>query len=228
MRILVIEDELKVAGFIKRGLKEEGYAVDIASDGEEGHYYATTNDYDLIILDLMLPKMDGLTLCQELRKDNISIPIIILTAKDTVKDKVTGLDTGADDYLTKPFAFEELQARIRALLRKKNHQASTILQAADLTLNTVTHKAARSGREIPLTTKEYSLLEYLMRNADSVVTRTMISEHVWDINFDTFTNVIDVYINYLRNKIDKGHKKKLIHTLRGRGYILKKDRTDTP
>jgi heavy metal response regulator len=226
MRILIIEDEVKVAGFIKRGLKEEGYAVDVAYDGEEGHYNALTNEYDLIILDLMLPKMDGITLCQKLRQDHISIPILILTAKDSIRDKVTGLDSGADDYLTKPFAFEELLARVRALLRKNIPQHSTLLQVDDLVLDTVTHKAKRAGEEIPLTTKEYTLLEYLMRNAGSVITRTMISEHVWDINFDTFTNVIDVYINYLRNKIDKGRKKKLIQTLRGRGYILKKNKKD--
>jgi len=221
MRILVIEDEKKVADFIKRGLKEEGYAVDVASDGEEGLFQAMEIAYDLILLDLMLPKLDGISLCKKLRQNNIHIPLIMLTAKDSVKDKVTGLDSGADDYLTKPFSFEELLARIRALLRKgKNHQP-TRLQVADLALDLVRHKVWRGDEEIMLTSKEYALMEYFMRNAGAVITRTMIAEHVWDINFDTFTNVIDVYVNYLRNKIDKDQKSKLIHTIRGRGYILK-------
>ncbi len=221
MRILIIEDEKKIADFIKRGLKEEGYAADVAYDGENGRFLAKTNDYDLIVLDLMLPIVDGLTLCRQLRSQKLTAPILILTAKDSIKDKVTGLDSGADDYLTKPFAFEELLARIRALLRKKDTQPSTRLKVSDLVLDLLTHKVARAGREIILTTKEFALLEYLMRNARSVVTRTMISEHVWDINFDTTTNVIDVYVNYLRRKIDEGSKKKLIHTIRGRGYVLK-------
>lgn len=221
MRILVVEDERKIADFIRRGLKEEGYAVDAAYDGEQGHFLAATNDYDLIILDLMLPKTDGISICKKLREKKIFVPILMLTAKDTVKDKVAGLDSGADDYLTKPFAFEELLARIRALLRKKDNESPTTLQAGDLVLDLLTHRVTRDGKEIILTTKEYALLEYLMRNAGAVVTRTMISEHVWDINFDTLTNVIDVYINYLRNKVDRCFKKKLIHTIRGRGYSLK-------
>ena len=221
MRILVIEDEKKIADFVKRGLKEEGYAVDVAYDGENGFFLAKTNDYDLILLDLMIPKMDGIALCKKLKEEKIFTPIIMLTAKTTVKDKVTGLDSGADDYLTKPFVFEELLARIRAILRKKEGKAPTVLQIDDLILDLLSHKVTRSGKEIPLTAKEYSLLEYLMRNSGNIVTRTMISEHVWDIDFDTFTNVIDVYINYLRNKIDSGYKKKLINTVRGRGYILK-------
>ncbi|MDD3906306.1 MAG: response regulator transcription factor [Candidatus Omnitrophica bacterium] len=222
MRILVIEDEKKIADFIKRGLKEEGYAVDTAGDGENGLFLAKTNNYDLILLDLLLPKLDGIQVCKVLREEKIPSPIIMLTAKDAVKDKVTGLDAGADDYLTKPFAFEELLARIRAILRKKSEvQEETKLHVADLLFDLHTHKVTRSGKEIELTSKEYALLEYLMRNAGKVVTRTMISEHVWDIDFDTFTNVIDVYINYLRNKVDSGAKKKLIHTVRGRGYILK-------
>jgi len=222
MRILVIEDEVKIAQFIKRGLKEEGYAVDVAGDGEEGHFMLSSNDYDAIILDLMLPKIDGLTLCSTLRKEGNQTPIIMLTAKDTVKDKVKGLDSGADDYLPKPFAFEELLARVRVLLRKKDSRVQTQLKVDDLTLDLLTHKVTREGREIELTVKEYALLEYLMRNAGNIVTRTMISEHVWDINFDTFTNVIDVYINYLRNKIDSGFADKMIHTVRGKGYLLKK------
>ena len=221
MRILVIEDEKKIADFVRRGLKEEGYAVDIAYDGEQGYFLAKTNDYDVILLDLMLPKIDGITLCKRLKEESVASPVIMLTAKDTVKDKVRGLDSGADDYLTKPFDFEELLARIRAILRKKDSGAATKLQVEDLTLDLVTHRVTRAGREIELTAKEYALLEYLMRNAGTVVTRTMISEHVWDIDFDSFTNVIDVYINYLRNKIDTGYKKKLIHTIRGRGYVLR-------
>ena len=221
MRILVIEDEKKIADFIKRGLKEEGYAVDTARDGEEGCFLAKTNDYDLIVLDIMLPKMDGISLCRKMREEKINMPILMLTAMGAVKDKVTGLDAGADDYLTKPFAFEEFLARIRALLRKKDLPETAKLLIEDLELDLVTHKVIRANKEIPLTGREYALLEYLMRNIGTVVTRTMISEHVWDINFDTFTNVIDVYINYLRKKIDEGNKKKLIHTLRGRGYILK-------
>ncbi|MBU0604928.1 MAG: response regulator transcription factor [Candidatus Omnitrophica bacterium] len=223
MRILVVEDEKKIAEFIRRGLKEEGYAVDMAHDGEEGLFLAKTNDYDLVLLDLMLPKLDGLTLCKKLKGAKIKTPVIMLTAKNTVKEKVMGLDSGADDYLTKPFAFEELLARIRAMLRKKDARTPTKLKAADLELDLLTHKVIRGSREIELTTKEFSLLEYLMRNEGTIVTRTMISEHVWDIDFDTFTNVIDVYINYLRNKVDSGSKKKLIHTVRGRGYILKEE-----
>lgn len=223
MRILVVEDEKKIADFIKRGLKEEGYAVDVAGDGEEGLFLAKTNDYDLVLLDLMLPKIGGLVLCKKLKTSDVKTPVIMLTAKDTVKDKVMGLDSGADDYLTKPFAFEELLARIRAILRKQDSQAPTKLTIADLSLDLITHKVTRGSKEIQLTTKEYSLLEYLMRNKGVIVTRTMISEHVWDIDFDTFTNVIDVYINYLRNKIDSDFDNKLIHTVRGRGYILKEE-----
>lgn len=221
MRILVIEDEKKIATFIKRGLKEEGYAVDIALDGEEGHFMATTNDYDLVILDLMIPKMDGVTLCKKLRQEKFITPIIMLTAKTDVQDKITGLDSGANDYITKPFAFEELLARVRVHLRKNSEQNPTRYEVADLTLDLLTHKVTRAKKEINLTAKEYTLLAYLMRNAGQVLTRTMIAEHVWDIHFDAFTNVIDVYINYLRSKIDNGHKKKLIHTIRGRGYVLK-------
>jgi len=217
----VIEDEKKVAEFISNGLNEEGYAVDIAHDGDQGYFLATTNEYDAILLDIMLPKMDGITLCTSLRGEENHTPILMLTAKDAIKDKVRGLDAGADDYLTKPFAFEELLARIRSLLRKKYLQQKTRFQVDDLVLDTITHTATRAGSEITLSVKEYALLEYLMRNAGSVVTRTMIAEHVWDINFDTFTNVIDVYISYLRNKIDREHKTKLIHTVRGRGYVLK-------
>jgi heavy metal response regulator len=221
MRVLVIEDEKKVADFISNGLAEEGYAVDVAHDGDQGYFLATTNEYDAILLDIMLPKMDGFTLCTKLRAEDNHTPILMLTAKDAIKDKVRGLDAGADDYLTKPFAFEELLARIRSLLRKKSLQQKTRFQVDNLVLDTITHIVSRGEREIQLSVKEYALLEYLMRNTGSVVTRTMIAEHVWDISFDTFTNVIDVYISYLRNKIDRGHETKLIHTVRGRGYVLK-------
>ncbi len=220
MRILVVEDEKKIAGFIKRGLKEEGYAVDVAADGDEGYELASVSDYDLIILDIMLPKCDGVTLCKKLRADKLEAPIIMLTAKTSVQDKVTGLDAGANDYLTKPFAFEELLARMRVLLRRAV-QPATRLQVADLALDLLSHKVARADRDIILSSREFALLEYLMRNAGTVVTRTMISEHVWDIDFDTSTNVIDVYINYLRNKIDADFDQKLIQTIRGRGYMIK-------
>lgn len=220
MRILVIEDEKKIADFIKRGLQEEGYAVDVAGDGEAGYMMIHDNEYDVVVLDLLLPKMDGIALCKKIRKEKIDVPIIMLTAKTSVDDRVTGLDSGANDYLTKPFAFEELLARIRALLRKGPYRL-TKLQAADIELDLLTHKVTRAGKEITLTSKEYALLEFLMRNQNSLVTRTMIAEHVWDVNFDTYTNIIDVYINYLRNKIDHGFDQKVIHTVRGRGYILK-------
>jgi heavy metal response regulator len=222
MRILIVEDEKKIAHLLKRGLKEEGYASDAASDGEEGLFLATTNRYDIIILDIMIPKLDGITLCQRLRDKKITAPIIMVTAKDDVSDKVKGLDSGADDYITKPFAFEELLARIRTLLRNRvSLQPPAKLRVADLTLDLLAHKVTRQDKEIFLTAKEYALLEYLMRNAGSVVTRTMVSEHVWDINFDTDTNIIDVYINYLRRKINDGFKKDLIHTIRGTGYTLR-------
>jgi heavy metal response regulator len=221
MRILLVEDELKIANFIERGLKEEHYAVDVAYKGEDALYLAEINPYDLIILDIILPDKDGLSICKEIRDKNMDTPILILTAKDGLKDKVQGLDQGADDYLTKPFAFEELLARVRALLRRKRADKTTILKVADLELDQLTHKVKRAGKEIILTGKEYGLIEYLMLHANQVVTRTMISEHVWNEDFDSFTNVTDVYINYLRNKIDKGFDKPLIHTLRGVGYILK-------
>ncbi|MEI7905449.1 MAG: response regulator transcription factor [Candidatus Firestonebacteria bacterium] len=220
MRILVIEDEKKIAAFIKRGLKEEGYAVDAASDGEEGVFLAVDKEYDLIILDIMIPKLDGLSVCRAIRKKGLETPIIMLTAKDTVKDKVAGLDAGADDYLTKPFAFEELLARVRAGLRKNSRKSGTVLKIEDLELDPVSHKVIRSKKTIELTSKEYSLLEYMLRNQGKVITRNMIAEHVWDIDFDTGTNVIDVYINYLRKKIDQGFPRKLINTVRGRGYRL--------
>ena len=221
MRILIVEDEKKVAAFIKKGLEEETYAVDIAIDGEEGLHLGEQNPYDLIILDLMLPKINGLDILSRLRAKKIETPILLLTAKDSVEDKVEGLNQGADDYLTKPFAFSELLARIRVLLRRGKAETKTTLKIADLTLDLVSHKVNRGNGEIELTGKEYSLLEYFMRNQEKVLTRTMIAEHVWDYNFDTFTNVIDVYVNHLRKKIDKNFPAKLLHTLRGVGYVMK-------
>lgn len=217
----MVEDEKKISSFIRRGLKEEGYAVDVAADGEAAYEMASTNDYNMILLDLMIPKIDGVTVCKKLRHDKVSVPILMLTAKDDVLNRVEGLDSGADDYLTKPFAFEELLARIRAQLRKKDNEQVTKYQVGDLVLDILKHKVERAGQEIILSTKEYSLLELLMRHAGEVVTRTMISEQVWDIHFDTTSNVIDVYINYLRTKINTGHDKPLIETVRGRGYRLK-------
>ena len=221
MRLLIIEDEKKVAGFIKKGLEEETYVVDVAYDGEEGLLLAQQGEYDLIILDLMLPVMDGLEVLSRLRAKKNDVPIILLTAKNSVEDKVIGLNKGADDYLTKPFAFSELMARIRVLLRRGKAETKTELQIDNLTLDLVSHKVKRNGEEIELTGKEYSLLEYFLRNQGKVLTRTMIAEHVWDYNFDTFTNVIDVYVNHLRKKIDKNYPKKLLHTLRGVGYIMR-------
>ena len=222
MRILVVEDDKKVAGFIKKGLEEESYAVDVAYDGEDGLHFGSEGQYDLIILDIMLPKKDGLEILSQLRDQGKDTPILLLTAKDAVDDKVAGLNKGADDYLTKPFAFSELLARVRVLLRRGKAEVKTTLMISDLTLDLVSHKVNRGGDEIELTGKEYGLLEYFMRNQEKVLTRTMIAEHVWDYNFDTFTNVIDVYINHLRKKIDKGRELKLLHTLRGVGYVMKK------
>jgi len=222
MRILVVEDDKKVAGFIKKGLEEETYAVDVAYDGEDGLHFGSEGQYDLIVLDIMLPKIDGLEILSKLRDQGKDTPILLLTAKDAVDDRVTGLNQGADDYLTKPFAFSELLARVRVLLRRGKAEVKTTLMILDLTLDLVSHTVNRGGDEIELTGKEYSLLEYFMRNQEKVLTRTMIAEHVWDYNFDTFTNVIDVYINHLRKKIDKGRELKLLHTLRGVGYVMKK------
>ena len=223
MRILVVEDEAKVASFIRRALKEESYAVDVCGDGARGLDLARAGCYDLIILDLMLPGMPGLEVLQTLRTEQVAAPVLILTARSELDQKVKGLDAGADDYLTKPFAIEELVARVRALLRRGTGEAAGALQVDDLALNPATREVTRGGKRIELTTKEYALLEYLMRNAGRVLTRPMIAEHVWNQDFDTFTNVIDVYVNYLRNKIDRGQERKLIQTVRGSGYQLKAD-----
>jgi len=223
MRILVVEDEKKVAGFIKKGLEEESYAVDVAYDGVEGEYMASTNDYDVIVLDIMLPKKNGFDVVKDLRTKNIKTPVLLLTARDSVEDKVKGLDSGADDYLNKPFAFEELLARVRALMRRKDYGLAE-LKFADLVLDQATRKAKRGDEIVDLTSKEYGLLEYFLRNPNKVLTRTMIAEHVWDYTFDSDTNIIDVYVNHLRNKIDKEPFKKVIHTVRGVGYILKEEK----
>ncbi len=223
MRILVVEDEPKVASFIRRALEEESYAVDVCVDGQKGLDWAQSIDYDLIILDLMLPGIPGLELLKQLRMKGVKTPVVILTARSEVDQRVKGLDAGADDYLTKPFAIEELLARTRSLFRRAGGVPSGILQVGDLMLNPVTRDVTRGDQRIELTTKEYALLEYLMRNAGRVLTRPMITEHVWDLDFDTFTNVIDVYISYLRNKIDRGREQSLIQTVRGSGYVMRTD-----
>ncbi|MDP4175416.1 MAG: response regulator transcription factor [Bacteroidota bacterium] len=221
MKVLIIEDEKKVSSFIKRGLEEEYYTVDVAYDGKTGESMALNEEYDVILLDIMLPQKDGIAVLKTLRGEKISTPVLLLTAKHTIEEKVEGLDAGADDYLTKPFAFEELLARLRALLRRSETDKSIHLKAADLILDTQTHNVTRNGIEITLTPKEYSILEYLLRNKNRVISRTKLSEHVYDYHFDTDTNVIDVYINKLRNKIDKDFDKQLLHTVRGVGYIIK-------
>jgi DNA-binding response OmpR family regulator len=223
MRILVVEDEAKVASFIKRALEEESYAVDLCADGAQGLAMAEGGTHDLIILDVMLPSLSGVEVLAALRRKNIATPVLILTAQTQIEHKVRGLDAGADDYLTKPFAIEELLARVRALLRRGSGAAAGVLEVDDLVLNPATREVTRGGQRIELTAKEYALLDYLMRNAGRVLTRPMIAEHVWNQDFDTYTNVIDVYVNYLRAKIDKGHARRLIHTVRGSGYVLKAD-----
>lgn len=221
MRILLVEDEEKVASFVKRGLEEEDYQVEISTDGEAGLELALNNHYDLIIMDVMLPKKDGLTVIRELREKNEEVPILCLTAKDSVDDVVAGLNSGSDDYLTKPFAFAELTARVRALLRRPQLDRGAEIFFSDLRLDPVAHKVWRSDQLIELTAKEYSLLEYFVRNPNQTLTRTQIAEHVWDYTFDSFTNIIDVYVNYLRKKVDKDFSVRLIHTVRGVGYVMK-------
>ncbi len=220
MRILVVEDEKKLAGFIKKGLEEEGYALDVAHDGREGLIMAQEGVYDLVILDINLPQMDGLSVLKELRRQKGKTPVLLLTVRATIEDKVLGLDTGADDYLTKPFAFQELLARIRALLRRPAAAAAPLLRVADLTLDPARRVVIRGTEKIDLSTKEFALLDYFMRNPGRVLTRTMIAEHVWDYDFDPMSNIIDVYVTYLRKKIDSGREPKLLHTVRGVGYVL--------
>ena len=221
MRILLAEDEHKVASFIQRGLEAEQYVVDAVYDGAAALERATDGEYDLLILDVMLPIHDGLAVLKEIRARKLSLPVLLLTARDTVADKVAGLDSGADDYLTKPFAFEELVARVRALLRRGGPATAAILTLADLRLDPVTREVTRAGRRIELTAKEYALLDFFLRRAGQVVSRAVIAHHVWGVDFDTFTNVIDVYVNYLRKKIDADFEPKLLHTVRGVGYVLK-------
>lgn len=223
MKILVVEDEIKVANFLKKGLEQEYHTVDVANDGKKGLDFSLTQEYDLIVLDIMLPLLDGISVLQELRKIKIETPVLMLTAKGTVDDKVSGLDAGADDYLPKPFAFEEFLARVRALLRRKENNKSPQLKAGDLTLDIQTHKVTRSGKEIILTPKEYSILEYLLRNKNHVISRMKLTEHVYEYQFDPDTNVLDVYINKLRNKIDKDFDYQLLRTVRGVGYMIKEN-----
>ncbi len=221
MHVLVVEDEKKVASFIQRGLEAEHYTVALAYDGEDGLTQLFDGDYDLLILDVMLPKRDGLSILREVRKRGVQTPVLLLTAQDTLADKVAGLDQGADDYLTKPFAFEELLARVRALLRRGAPTQPLILTLADLSLDPVTHQVTRTGKKIDLTAKEFSLLEFFLRNPGRVLSRALIAQHVWGVDFDTFTNVIDVYVKYLRKKVDADFEPKLIHTVRGAGYVMK-------
>ena len=220
MRILIVEDEPGTAEMLSKGLREQTYAVDVAADGEEAVYQAAVNDYDLILLDVMLPRKDGFEVCREVRASGSTVPVLMLTARDRVGDRVAGLDTGADDYLTKPFDFHELTARVRALMRRGRALVPETLRVADLSIDTRARRASRAGREVELTAKEYALLEYLARREGQVVGRAEIAEHVWDENFDPFSNVIDVYIQRLRRKVDDGHDLKLIRTRRGEGYQL--------
>lgn len=224
MRVLLVEDDLKIASFIVKGLKEAGFAIGHATNGKDGLHLALNEPYDVAIIDIMLPKLDGLTLIEELRRKKINTPVIILSAKRTVDDRIKGLQTGSDDYLTKPFAFSELLARVQALIRRASGTAEpTSLGVGDLSINLLTREVKREGHKIDLPPLEFSLLEYLMHNAGRVVSKTMIMEHVWDYNFDPQTNVVEVRICRLRDRIDKGFKKKLIHTVYGAGYVLKED-----
>jgi len=221
MRVLVVEDSRRLAGIIKRGLLEEGYAVDNAYDGEEAEYMAETTPFDVVILDIMLPKKDGLAVCRDLRSKNVTTPILMLTAKDSVEDKVVGLDSGADDYLVKPFAFSELLARLRALLRREVLPKTQKLQIGELLLHPMSREVWRDGSRLELTAKEYAILEYFMRRPNAVVTRAMLGESVWDYEFDGLSNVIDVYIRRIRQKIDRDGEPSLIQTVRGAGYRLR-------
>jgi DNA-binding response OmpR family regulator len=225
MRVLVVEDEHRMATYIGRALTEEAFAVDIAHDGSKGLDLARTYEYDAIVLDLMLPEVDGLTICRSLRCEGRQMPVLMLTARDMVEDRVRGLDAGADDYLVKPFAIEELTARLRALQRRRQpHATDRILHAGPLTLDPATRVVARNGRPIALTAREYAVLEYFMRRAGSVLTRTMIAEHVWDFQFDHASNVVDVYVKHLRDKIDVAGEPSLIQAVRGVGYVFRDPR----
>ena len=221
MRILLIEDEVKLASFIKRGLIAERYAVDVAKDGRSGLELAQAYQYDLVLLDLMLPGMDGSEVLRRIRRENSSVPVLILSARDTVQDKVANMETGSDDYLTKPFAFAELSVRIKALMRRGPVNRASTIRVSDLELDRLSQQVKRAGQRIDLTSKEYALLEYLMSNAGRVLSRNMIIEHVWDESFDGITNIVDVYIRHLRNKVDTGHDSKLLRTVRGVGYTIR-------
>jgi DNA-binding response OmpR family regulator len=222
MRILVVEDERKVASFIRQGLEEEGHTVDVAEDGRAAlDLLLDMPAYDLVVLDVMLPQVDGFTVLRRLREHKIHTPVLLLTARDSVPDKVEGLDLGADDYLTKPFSFDEFLARVRALLRRGQPQLPPVLTVGDLKLDPATRRVTRSGRPVTLTTREYALLEYFMRNPGRVLTRPMIAEHVWGLDFDAESNIIDVYIGYLRRKLEDDHLPPLLHTVRGAGYVLR-------
>ncbi len=221
MRILVVEDEPGVAHFVRQGLTEAGHAVDVARDGREGLEFALAAEYDVIVLDIMLPRLNGLDLLREIRRRGGEAPVLLLTARDAIDDRVKGLDAGADDYLVKPFAFPELLARIRALLRRPPLQAGSVLRVGDLEMDLAARKVIRGGKSIELTPREFSLLEFLMRHPNQVLTRTQIAEHVWNFDFYNESNVVDVYIGYLRRKIDRGFSSPLIHTVRGVGYLLK-------
>lgn len=225
MRILVVEDEKKVASFIRKGLEEQAYAVDVASDGKEGEFLAGHNEYDVIILDVLLPKQDGWQTCRSIRENGVKTPIMMLTSLGETEDKVKGLNIGADDYLTKPFEFDEFLARIRALIRRSHQSDSdTVLKLGELSMDLLERKVSREGKDIVLTQKEFALLEYMLRNKKKVVTRTQIAEHVWGIDFDTGSNVVDSYIKLLRKKVDKDFTKPLIHTIIGVGYVMREDR----
>jgi len=222
MRVLVVEDERKVASFIRQGLEEEGHTVEVAADGLAAlDLVLEPPAYDLVVLDVMLPRLDGFSVLTKLRERRVPTPVLLLTARDSVSDKVAGLDLGADDYLTKPFAFDEFLARVRALLRRGQTSTPPVLRVADLTLDPARREVRRGGRTVSLTTREYALLEYFMRNAGRVLTRPMIAEHVWGLDFDAESNIIDVYIGYLRRKIDGEGQPSLLHTVRGAGYVLK-------
>lgn len=221
MRILVLEDEKKLARFIQRALREDGHAVDLCHDGEEGGHLALTEPYDVIVLDLGLPRRDGMAILRDLREKKKNAAVLVLSARDAVQDRVRGLDQGADDYLTKPFALEELRARVRALLRRGKEDSPTLLKFADVTMNLLDRMVLRGAREISLTPREFSLLEYFMRNPRRVLTRTSIAEHVWDYNFDWQSNVVDVFVSVLRKKLEEKDEPRLIHTVRGVGYVLR-------
>jgi DNA-binding response OmpR family regulator len=221
LRLLVVEDEPSLLSIITKRLKEEGYGVDSAKDGREGENYITSAEYDCIILDIMIPFQDGLTLLRKIRARNISAPVLLLTAKDSIDDRVTGLDSGADDYLVKPFSFDELLARVRAMLRRHKDKKNTILSVGDLEMDTITREVQRGGKAIELTSKEYSILEYFLRNKNRVLTKSQIAEHVWNYDFEYNSNIVEVYVRYLRRKMDEEFENKLIHTIRGGGYVIK-------